>query len=305
MRLERFVDLHTHSSASDGALSPAQLVGLARRQGLAGLALTDHDTTAGLVEATEAARAVGIGFVAGVELSARYQPGVMHILGYGIDPGERTLSELLAWFRANRDERNPQMIRKLQDAGVEIEMADVLAVAGGEPDADPARPSAERSIGRLHIAEALRRRGHCRDHRDAFERFIGRGAVGYVAKAYRSPAEVIAAVRSAGGLAVLAHPSQLKCRNRSQLETVVRGLISHGLEGIEVYHSDHSPEQTRQYLDLARQLGLAMTGGSDFHGVSKPEISLGHPALPLAAVSDEVGQRLWPGRWPLGPVRRG
>lgn len=279
----RFVDLHTHSSASDGQLAPAEVIAHAERAGLAAIALTDHDTTVGLAEAAQAAASFPeLRFVPGIEVSANHGPRAVHMLGLGIDPGNEPLQQTLAEMRHARRERNPEMIRRLQNAGVQITLEDVEQIAARQ---SPQTPAELRIVSRLHMAEAMRAKGYVRDRQEAFERYLGEHCPTYVPKERLTSAEAVAEIGRAGGLAVLAHPFSLKCENRLQLETILRSMQSAGLVGVEVYHSDHSPEQTRMYLDLARKLGLMVSGGSDFHGAHKPAVRMGRPRVPLAAVT--------------------
>jgi len=270
--MRRFVDLHAHSTASDGAVAPGEVIRLAERKRLAVVALTDHDTTDGLAEAAAAAGPLGVRFVPGIEVSARFTGGTLHLVGLGIDPRRRAVQGLARRLRASRDRRNPRMIEKLRALGVEISMAELRAVAGGEV------------LGRLHMATLLRRKGHVGSVGEAFRRYLGPGAPAFVDKERLEPAEAIDAIHDAGGLAVLAHPLQLNHGNDAQLERILRFLKRAGLDGLEVYHSDHADRQSRTYLDLARRLGLGVSGGSDFHGPDKPDARLGLPRVPLAAV---------------------
>ena len=285
--MRRFVDLHTHSTASDGGISPEELVVQADRLDLAALALTDHDTTAGLAAAQGAAeRTPELRFVPGIEVSARFVGGTMHILGLGIDASSPAMEELTRRLRADREERNPKIIEKLRHLGIEITMEDVLAAAG--------RPAGNRPgtiTSRVHMAEALRRKGVVRTAQEAFDRYLGAGAKAYVEKDRMAPSDVIGAVHDSGGLAILAHPVQLNCANTAQLERVVRELSHAGLDGIEAYHSAHSDRQTRLYRDLAERFGLAVVGGSDFHGSARPEAVLGRPRVPVAAVTGAAARR--------------
>jgi len=284
----RFVDLHTHSTASDGALPPAEVVWQADRRRLAAVALTDHDTTAGLAEARAAADDFeDLRFVPGIEVSARFQPGTMHILGLGIDENSPALAELARFLREARKQRNPQIVERLGALGARIDMDDVLAVAAGARGQIDDRP-----IGRMHIAEAMRRKGLVRTTDEAFGKFLAKGGPAYVDRQRWTPARTIQAIRAAGGVPVLAHPSQLNYENRAQLMRIVRNLAAHGLEGIEAYHGDHSARQTRFYVALAKRLGLCVTGGSDFHGPAKPHVQLGRPRVPLGALTGSLLQRL-------------
>ncbi len=286
----RFVDFHTHSTASDGTRSPAEVVALANEIGLAAVALTDHDTTAGLDEArTAAAKLAELRFVPGVEVSARFAGGTMHILGLGIDEAAPVLRELLASFVDARNERNPKILKKLQALGVGIAMDDVLAAA---ESFDPGR---RRVIGRMHIAQAVVAKGFAQSVADAFVRYLGDDAAAFVDKERLEAREVIEAIVDGGAHAVLAHPVQLNLGDGEEFEALVRRLADAGLGGIEVYHPNHSPEQTRRYLDLARRLGLMVSGGSDFHGQAKPGVNLGRPRVPLAAITGPLAEMV------LGP----
>ncbi len=223
-------------------------------------------------------------FIPGVEISAKFPTGTLHILGLGVDEEASGLRGMLDGLREARDERNPRIIARLRQLGLEITMGDVRAAAramrGGR---------SEPVLGRMHIAEALRCTGCVKSTAAAFDRYIGDGGPAYVDKERLSPRQAISAIRSSGGIAVLAHPAQLRCANRAQLERTVRELVDAGLGGIEVYHSDHAPDQVRLYLRLARRYGLTVTGGSDFHGASKPGVRLGRPRVPLAAVAAGPG----------------
>lgn len=270
--MRNFVDLHAHTTASDGDCSPAELVALAERKRLAALAVTDHDSIDGLAEAAQAAATLGLRLVAGVEISAEFSGGTMHILGLGIDPTSGALQETLRHLMEARNRRNPKMVARLQAMGVDISMPELAKLAGGQ------------LVSRLHMATLLHRKGHAVSVNDAFARYIGSGAPAYVDKERLAPAAAIERIHAAAGLAVLAHPPQLKYNNNAHLATIVRALVARGLDGIEVYHPDHTPEQTRHYLDLARMLGLLVAGGSDFHGSAKPQVRLGRPPVPLAVV---------------------
>ena len=260
-----FVDLHTHSTASDGTFAPDAVARLAKQSGLVGFALTDHDTIAGLEAAANAARELAIDFVPGVELSCEFpHPGTLHLLAYCIDPHNPQLREMLARLIQARDARNPRMVRRLNELGIAISLEEVEDAAGGEV------------VGRPHMAAVLVRKGYVSSVKDAFNKYLGQGAAAYVEKERLSPREAIATVLAAGGLPVLAHPIQLRAENDAQLERIVKDLTDLGLAGIEVIHSDHDAALIEKYTKLADRFGLLKTGGSDFHGVNKKEIQLGN-----------------------------
>ena len=286
-KMRRFVDLHTHSTASDGSVSPEELLALAERKRLAAVALTDHDTIDGLAAARAAAgRYPNLRFVAGVEVSAQPPSGTLHILGLGIDESTGPLARLLEYLRGARTRRNPKIVALCRKLGLKISRDDVLAAAA-------ACGSPQEVISRVHIAAALLRNGCVRSEQEAFDKYLARGKGAYVERERMTPSDTIAAIRSAGGLAVLSHPVQLKYGNLAQLERIVRGLVDHGLEGIEAYHSDHTDRQVRQYLDLAKRFGLAVTGGSDFHGPVKPQVRLGIPRVPISMIEERFAERLF------------
>ena len=257
------IDLHTHSTASDGTLRPSVLVAEAVRSGLTHLALTDHDGIVGLAEARAEAQKTNIAFLGGVEISAEYQPGTMHILGYGFREGDPALNAKLEDLRRARDERNPKIVRKLGEIGVEVTMEEVAAAAGGKV------------VGRPHFARVLVDKNYVNTAQEAFDRYLAKGKPAYVDKVRLSPKESLSVIRDAGGVAVLAHPNQLKPRGDAELDAVVKGLADAGLQGIECFYRDHAGEDEAKFLALADKYGLVPTGGSDFHGANRPDIRLG------------------------------
>jgi predicted metal-dependent phosphoesterase TrpH len=259
-----FVDLHCHSTASDGTLSPREVVRLARDSNLSALALTDHDTVAGIAEAADEARKLGIDFLPGIEISAEFPPpGTLHILGYGIDPTSKTLANLTAELIAARDARNPQIVAKLNAIGVSVSMREWQDEAKGGV------------LGRPQLAAVLVRKGYVSSIKNAFDKYLGQGAPAYVDKERLNAREAIERISAARGLAVLAHPVQLRAENDAQLETMVKNLVDQGLAGIEVIHSDHDAATVEKMNCLADRFGLLKTGGSDFHGTNKKDIRLG------------------------------
>lgn len=260
----QLVDLHTHSTASDGTYAPADVVRIASENGLSAIALTDHDTVAGIDEATACAKQVGIDFLPGIEISAEFPaPGTLHILGYGIDHTSPVLKDLTETLIAGRDSRNPRIVAKLNEMGIQITMKEVESEADGTV------------VGRPHIAAVLLKKGVVKSIKDAFDRYLAQGAAAYFDKERLTPRRAIELIGESGGVAVLAHPIQLRTTNDAELDRVVKDLVDLGLRGIEVYHSDHKEEHVRRYKDLAKRYSLLSTGGSDFHGRNKPTIALG------------------------------
>lgn len=256
------IDLHCHTTASDGSLAPLELVEKAAALSMTHLSITDHDTTAGLTEARQACHDASIVLIPGIELSTRYDGRPMDILGYGIDSESSELQRGLARLVKARYERIPRMIARLQEAGLDIAVDDVIDHVGGDV------------IGRPHVAQALVRKGIVADVNEAFKRYIGRGQAGYVPKEVLSYEDAIRLIRAAKGIAVLAHPGFLKLESR-RFEMLLDQLMDAGLAGIEVYYSLHTPDEVTNYAETAKKRGLLATGGSDFHGRSKPDIELG------------------------------
>jgi len=286
--MRRSIDLHTHSNASDGRNAPAEVIALADAASLAAVALTDHDTTAGLDEAIAAAEDYpDLQFVRGIELSAKFHWGMLHILGLAIDHRDKELTALTDRLIESRNERNPRILERLGEMGMDVQMSDVLDTLSGA-SAKSQRPV----VGRMHIGEAMRRKGYVKSTAEAFDRYIGNSGSAFVDKERLAPREVAHAVHHAGGLAVLAHPAHLDYANSAQLERLVRGLVDSGIDGIEVSHPDHSAFQTRSYLQLARRLGLAAVGGSDYHGAAKPHVQIGRPRVSLALLGKSTRRKL-------------
>lgn len=267
------VDLHSHSTASDGTFAPADVVRLAKDRGLSGMALTDHDTIGGIAEAQAEAARLGIDFLPGIEISAEYpHPGTMHILGYGVDPNSATLRELTTQLLEGRDNRNPKIIEKLQSLGVAITMEEVELEA---KTAEAEKEGKKKPIGRPHIAAILLRKGYVSSIKQAFDKYLAPGGLAYFDKERLTPKQALSMIRESGGLPVLAHPVQLRITNDAELERAIKDLIDLGLAGLEVIHSDHDDVLVEKYGKLADRYGLLKTGGSDFHGTNKKDIDLG------------------------------
>jgi hypothetical protein len=256
------VDLHTHSSASDGTDSPAVLVGRARDAGLSAIAITDHDTLSGIEEATSAAEGADLRLIPGVELSVDHAGRKMHLLVYFLEAGAGPLQDRLAWLRAGRDQRNLEMLTKLRALGYEVDVAEVAAQAGGE------------SVGRPHIADALVARGAFDSRSEAFAELLGDGGTAYVERPRLSVTEAIALATESGAVTAVAHPYTIE-GNRDTYPALFAELHDLGLVGLEAYYPEHSPDLRRHLADLATDLGLVVTGGSDYHGAGKPGLHVG------------------------------
>ncbi|MDK8192335.1 PHP domain-containing protein [Paenibacillus sp. UMB7766-LJ446] len=271
-------DLHTHSQASDGMQPPAENVKLAKQRGLSAVALTDHDTVAGVAEAQRAGREYGIDVVAGVEISTRAGGKDIHVLGYYVNTEDKQFLERLHGLREAREERNHLIIAKLQELGLEISWQEVIDGLGRplEPD---------ESIGRPHMADVLVRKGYAADMRDAFNRYLAEGQPGFVSVPRVAPEDACQWIKDAGGAAVIAHPGLY-----GDDELVRRILVDSHPDGIEVVHSDHGPEEEHRYAELAQEFGLIQTGGSDYHGVRQGVVF--HGDLGSKTVSIDVLDKL-------------
>ncbi|HNQ77876.1 MAG TPA: PHP domain-containing protein [Acidobacteriota bacterium] len=256
------IDLHTHSTASDGSLSPSELVDHALSKGITRLALTDHDTMDGLEEAMGRAAQRELGFIPGVEISAEFREKTMHILGFGIDPGNGFLNEKLKILRLSRSDRNPKIIERLNGNGFALTMEEVSAVSGGKV------------IGRPHMARVLFEKGYVSSVQEAFDLYLAKGKPCYVDKFRFEPSEAVSVIIRSGGMPVLAHPLSLGM-GFDELESVVADLRGDGLEGMECFYRNHTEEDERALLAIAGKLGLVVTGGSDFHGANRPNIEIG------------------------------
>lgn len=258
------IDLHTHSSISDGTDTPAELVVKAREAGLDVVALTDHDTFAGLDEAALAAERLGVEVVRGMELSCTRQGNSVHLLAYGADPAASGLAEEMAKVRGGRMGRVAGVLRRLAELGVPVTEDQVLAEVGNSP-----------SVGRPHIADAMVKAGHVRDRTEAFDRFLADGGPAHVARYAIDVERGIDLVHQAGGLAVIAHPWG-RGREVTLPAEFLRSLTAeHALDGIEVDHHDHDAETRARLRLLADELGLLATGSSDYHGTGKINHDLG------------------------------
>lgn len=256
------VDLHTHTSASDGNDSPAGLVARAAAIGLAAVAVTDHDTVSGLEEAAAAGREHGLEVVRGCELAVSSPYGEVHLLGLWLPEKPARLEAALEKLREARHARNREMIGRFREAGYDVSYEEMLKTAAGE------------SVGRPHLARLLVDKGICSSIREAFTRFLADGKPMYVPRLLPAPAEALALLRAEGATSALAHPMMLEAPP-GQLEILVEELVALGLDAFEAYHSDYSAKDTRRAESLARRHGLALSGGSDYHGAARPDVALG------------------------------
>ena len=262
------IDLHIHSTASDGTLSPSEILNLAQRINLAAISITDHDTIEGTKEALAIGIPPSINFLTGVEISAVPPPpfsfpGSFHILGYDIKIDDTILNQTLAKLQEARKNRNPRIIERLNRMGFELRLSEIRKDAG------------ECQLGRPHIAKQMVKKGFVQSVSEAFDKYLAKGQPAYVDK-YRIECDrAIEVIRNAGGIPVLAHPVLLKIKNDDVFETLVIILKEMGLKGIEAYYPDHTADLIVQYTDIANRHGLLITGGTDFHGSIKPEIQMG------------------------------
>jgi 3',5'-nucleoside bisphosphate phosphatase len=240
-------DLHIHSTASDGALSPTQVVERAAKAGLSAIALTDHDSVSGIEEATDAGERLGVRVVPGIEINTDFGPADVHILGYFVDRKSEKLLKLLGSLREARVERGRRMVEKLQALGVNVTFDRVMEIAGTG------------SVGRVHVALAVVECGVVASVNSAFGRFLVKSAPAYVERTKMTPHDAIAAIADTGGVACLAHPGKVKW------DDLIPGMIKVGLGALEVWHPDHSAQESRRYQALARKYKLIATGGSDAH----------------------------------------
>lgn len=261
--MPNLIDLHVHSTASDGTMTPAEVVRYAKSKGLTAIALTDHDTVDGLQEAIEEGNKVGLEVIPGVELSAEYNEKEVHILGLFIDYKSEKLLDKLNELRINKEERNPKMIEKLNKLGFEITMEDVAAEAFSGSN-----------VNRAHFAAALKKKGYIGEMKEAFDKYIGNDKPAFVKRKKILPSEAIDMIKTSSGIPIVAHP-YIRDREPKVIEKMIVDLKNDGIEGIEVYHSEHNEYKTGILLEIAKRYGLLVSGGSDFHGKIKPDLEIG------------------------------
>lgn len=256
------VDLHAHTNASDGSLSPEGLVHRAIGKGLTALAITDHDSVEAITAALRAAEGSSLLVIPGVELSAVYENLDVHVLGYFVDYTDPSFLARLEELRAARLERAANMVEALHEAGFDVTIEEVLRLAE------------EGAVGRSHVARALVNKGHAPNVAKAFDLYIGRGRPYYVPKPSTTPARAVSTILDAGGVPVLAHPAI------TGVESLIPQLARVGLAGVEAYHAEHTQEQAASLVQIAREHGLIVTGGSDHHGPTSPGGDLGSADIP-------------------------
>jgi hypothetical protein len=267
------IDLHTHTNESDGTLSPAELVAEAERAGLKALAITDHDTLRGYDAAAPAAAQVGLELICGIELSTKLHGRSVHLLGYFLDgPPSAGFREWIELMQASRHERNIRLAARLRELGLDITLEEV-------------RARGRSMTGRPHFARVMLEKGYVASMQQAFDDYLDESAKGYVERMEPQLSEAVERIQAGGGLASLAHPVRLD-------PSVLPEICDFGLDAIEAYHSDHGPDEVERYLALAKRCGLAVTGGSDFHGAVKPGLRLGWGYNGSAAVPPDVLDRL-------------
>ncbi len=266
--MREFIDLHMHSTASDGTFKPAELVELAKEKGLSAIALTDHDTAAGTSEFLQAAKDKGIEVVAGIEISSLFEgyPEI-HVLGYFIDPQNKEVMDKLAYLQDARRVRNIKLIAKLKELGMELTWEELEKEANGK------------LIGRPHFAALMVKKGFVKDTNEAFSKYIGNDGLAFVPKEKLTTPEAVYFLFENGIVPVLAHPTKIGMNTNDLIDFILL-LKKSGLQGIEVIHSEISDKESKKLLDLAFRFNLVPTGGSDFHGENKPFVKMGVPEVP-------------------------
>ncbi len=269
------VDLHTHSTYSDGSDSPAEIVSAAAAAGLEAVALTDHDNLNGILEAAAAADASEVELIPGVELSCEWQPGGMHLVVLWLEPGPGPLQDRLEILQAGRRQRNVELIELLQELDVDISYEEVVAEAGGT------------GVGRPHVAAVLVRKGVVGSIPEAFDLYLASGRPAYVERYRLPPEEAIELARASGAVPIVAHPHTLGMTGTT-LDQELRRLARHGLVGLECYYPEYEPDTRLELVERARDVGLVPSGGSDYHGTYKPGLEIGRGYGDLS-----VGREVW------------
>lgn len=262
------IDLHIHSTASDGTLSPPEIISLAHSLNIGAIAITDHDTTDGSKEAFTLDIPPSLKLLTGVEISASSNPslsytGSFHMLGYSIRLDDPVLNRTLDMLQEARKNRNPRIVNRLNNLGINLSLKDVADEFG------------EGQLGRPHIAQLMVKRGFVKSINEAFDKYLGTGRPAYIDKYRLDCRRAIEIILAAGGIPVLAHPFFLHIENKDRFENFIVNLKKLGLKGIEVYYPEHPPDLTAFYVEIANRYDLLITGGTDFHGSIKPDIKMG------------------------------
>ncbi len=257
------IDLHVHSTASDGTLSPHELAVHAKENGLSAIALTDHDTISGITECICTGKEIDLLVIPGIELSAQYHHHEIHILGYYIDITSDVLNNHLKFLIQSRIKRNTVMLKNLNNLGLNITYDDLFI------DSDD-----KTVVTRSHFARALTLKGYTKSNKEAFDKYLTPGRPAYVKRMHFSPSECISLIHKAGGIASLAHPT-LYAMNHTEMKNMIKELSKLGLDAIESYYATYSESETASFLQLCENLKLIPTGGSDFHGENKPNLKIG------------------------------
>jgi predicted metal-dependent phosphoesterase TrpH len=278
------IDLHIHSTASDGTFTPSQIVSHALKLKLKAIAITDHDTLAGSSAALNSGIPSALEFLTGVEISAApppiyHQAGSFHLLGYSIHLADSELNQTLEVLQLARKNRNPAIINRLNELGISISLDEVREEAG------------DVQLGRPHIAQIMISKGVVSSIGEAFDQFLGTDKPAYVDKYRVQCSKAIGAILGAGGIPVLAHPGLLEFESETQLDDLISQLKQMGIQGVEVYYPEHTADQTRLFAELARRHDLLLTGGTDFHGSIHPDIEMGSGKGNLS-VSYEIYEKL-------------
>jgi len=271
--MQKVADLHVHTNVSDSTFSPEKVVRYARMQRLDAIAITDHDTCAAIAPAIITAKDAGVEIIPGVELTAEIDDDEIHILGYFIDWQDSLFTKKLEGLCRARKERAKEILRRLNGQGIDLKYEDLLEIAGSNSD----------SLGRMHIANLLYKKGKVGCVKEAFTKYIGNNSPAYVKKFKLSPKEAVDIIKDAGGVSVLAHPKTINTEIKP-LKDILKILINDGIQGIEVYHSDHNTRESNEFKKLAEEYGLLITGGSDCHGLGKKEVLLGKVKVPYELV---------------------
>lgn len=259
--MKKYIDLHTHSIKSDGSYTPSELIRLAKKLGLYAIALTDHDNIDGIIEAKEEAEKQDIIFIPGIELSCDFK-AELHIVGLNIDVNNKTLIKMTEKFKKERALRNINTIKRLNDIGILLTLEDAKKYCMGN------------ALGRAHIAKAMIDKGYVSSVKEAFQKYLGKGKVGYSNEFRISVYEALSLIKECNGISILAHCHYLDMEN-DEFISFVKDLKEHGLCGLEGYYTEYSKEQSDFYIEVAKKLNLKISGGTDFHGAMKPNISLG------------------------------